>query len=260
MPPNIPRLSQVENHPRTSFPVPRLPSAESLASSPLRGSASPERRCRPTRSPAAVPPPWTCRQHSISAGEGGGTRPGRLLRRNEAAAWSKMLMITGGRHSSIRRAISSWLAVRVAGLQHRASPNRRPIASAANQAVGSSSRPGQLVGHRFAGVGRRFPRIDAPEGENAIGHVLADLVGDGPLLPLETRLGPQQDRRPRSARAAIAPAGRTAPGRPAGRPRPRRSPASGRRQIASTGGRPHAPLLQALPRPRGPSRRPVLRG
>ena len=25
--------------------------------------------------------------------------------------WSKMLMITGGRHSNIRRAINSWLAV-----------------------------------------------------------------------------------------------------------------------------------------------------
>ena len=112
--------------PETIAPTPRLPSAESPAATLLRGSAIPERGWGLGRSADGRQRSWTLFQHSISAARGR-RHPARqtLLRRNESRRWSKMLMTTAGRHSSIRRAINSWLAVR-SEPSERANPSRTP--------------------------------------------------------------------------------------------------------------------------------------
>ena len=83
--------------------------------------------------------------------------------------------------------------------------------------MGQEQAAGEPIGDGLARPRRRFAHVDAELGKDAVGLVLADLVGDGPLAALGTGLVGDEDRGLRLGKPAGGPAEADEAGPHAGR-------------------------------------------
>ena len=103
---------------------------------------------------------------------------------------SKIVTTTGGSNSSMRRTISSWLAVG----KHRLSASRsqsHAVPARASHRVGSKIRLASLIGHPLARGGGAVRGSTAKRRKTAAASCSPNSCAYGPLPPLGTRFGPQ---------------------------------------------------------------------